>query len=79
MGSFSYGEENLEYNNYEGEHDYEEDTNDTLQFDEITVQDFSRANYMFNKAGCGLTSTEVNLIEITINQMISLGKIKNIR
>lgn len=68
--SISYGYE------VEGEYDdmqYNED------LDEINVQDLSKINNMFNKAGCGLTNDEAHLIGITIDQMSQLGKFKNIR
>ncbi|CAI6354534.1 unnamed protein product [Macrosiphum euphorbiae] len=47
--------------------------------DEIKVQDLSKINSIFNKAGCGITNDEVHLIGITIDQMSQLGKFKNIR
>lgn len=68
--SISYGYE------VEGEYDdmqYNED------LDKINVQDLSKINNMFNKAGCGITNDEAHLIGITIDQMSQLGKFKNIR
>jgi len=47
--------------------------------DEINVQDLSKINNIFNKAGCGITNDESHLIGITIDQMSQLGKFKNIR
>jgi len=49
------------------------------EMDEIKVQDLSKINSIFNKAGCGITNDEVHLIGITIDQMSQLGKFKNIR
>lgn len=46
---------------------------------EVQVQNIWEANYMFNKAGCGLPADEVALISLTMNQMALLKKFKNIR
>jgi hypothetical protein len=47
--------------------------------DEINVQNLSKINYMFNKAGCGITNDEAHLIGITMDQMSQLQKFKSIR
>ncbi|KAF0764875.1 radial spoke head protein 6 A-like [Aphis craccivora] len=63
---------------YEVEAEYD-DTQHNEDVDEINVQDLSKSNYMFNKAGCGLTNDEAHLIGITMDQMSQLEKFKNIR
>ncbi|XP_022171447.1 radial spoke head protein 4 homolog A-like [Myzus persicae] len=68
--SISYGYE------VEGEYD---DVQYNEEIDEINVQDLSKSNNMFNKAGCGITNDESHLIGITIDQMSQLGKFKSIR
>ncbi|XP_026819794.1 radial spoke head protein 6 homolog A-like [Rhopalosiphum maidis] len=68
--SISYG--------YEAEAEYD-DTQYDEEVDEISVQDLSKMNYMFNKAGCGITNDEAHLIRITMDQMSQLQKFKSIR
>lgn len=63
---------------YEVEAEYD-DTQHNEDVDEINVQDLSKINYMFNKAGCGLTNDEAHLIGITMDQMSLLEKFKSIR
>lgn len=64
----------------EYENEYEGDgISRPVELEEITVQDLSRSNYMFNKAGCGIRDDEANLIGMTMDQMSRLGKFKNIR
>lgn len=64
---------------YEGENEFEEDIYYSEKSNEVIVQDITKINYMFNKAGCGLTNDEANLIGITMNEMSHLEKFKNIR
>lgn len=64
---------------YEGEGEDESDVNNTNESNEMRVQNLAKINYMFNKAGCGMTNDEVNLIGITMNQLSRLEKFKNIR
>lgn len=52
---------------------------DGEKYVEVQVQNIWEANYMFNKAGCGLPTEEVALISLTMNQMALLNKFKNIR
>jgi len=68
--SISYGYE------VEGEYD---DLQYNEEIDNINVQDLSKINNIFNKAGCGITDDEAHLIGITINQMSQQGKFKSIR
>jgi len=63
---------------YEVEAEYD-DMKYSEKVDEINIQDLSKFNYMFNKAGCGITNDEAHLIGITMNQMSQLRKFKNIR
>lgn len=49
------------------------------EVDEIYVQNLSKINYAFNKAGCGITNDEAHLIGITMDQMSQLKKFKSIR
>lgn len=44
-----------------------------------TVQNLWEANYMFNKAGCGLPADEVALISLSMTQMAQSNKFKTIR
>lgn len=54
--------------------------NDLKNVDNINqVQNLWEANYMFNKAGCGLPADEVALISLTMNEMAQLNKFKYIR
>lgn len=69
----------LTFEEYNIEYEDEESINNTIGLNEIVVQDLSKTNYMFNKAGCGISNDEANLIGITMNQKLRLGKFKNIR
>lgn len=64
---------------YEGEGEYENDANNANKSNNITVQDLAKINYVFSKAGCGMTNDEVSLIGITMNQLSHFKKFKNIR
>lgn len=64
---------------YEVENEYEDDLKNFMDPNETIVQDLSKINYIFNKAGCGLTNDEVMLIGITMDQMSQSEKFKNIR
>lgn len=73
-------ESNLSYEEemgYEVENEYEDNLKN--ESNETIVQDLSKINHMFSKAGCGLTNDEVMLIGITMDQMSRLEKFKNIR
>jgi len=63
---------------YEVEGEYD-DMQYNEEIDDINVQDLSKINNMFNKAGCGITNDESHLIGITMDQMSQLGKFKSIR
>ncbi|XP_025208612.1 radial spoke head protein 4 homolog A-like [Melanaphis sacchari] len=65
-------------NGYEVEAEYD-DTQYNEEVNEINVQDLSKINYVFNKAGCGITNDEAHLIGITMDQMSQLEKFKSIR
>lgn len=64
---------------YEVENEYEDDLKNVMDPNDTIVQDLSKINYIFNKAGCGLTNDEVMLIGITMDQMSQSEKFKNIR
>lgn len=77
MSDLSFSDNNVDV---EYENDYEDsDIIRPVELEEISVQDLSQINYMFNKAGCGIRDDEANLIGITMDQMSRLGKFKNIR
>lgn len=63
----------------EYESEYQQDLEEPVNSEEVIVQDLSKTNYMFNKAGCGITNEEANLIGMTMDQMSRLNKFKNIR
>lgn len=76
INNIFYEEENFGY----GEENEDEDHIKNYEhLNAVIAQDLSQINYMFNKAGCGITTDEINLIKITIVQMSHLGKFKNIR
>lgn len=77
MSDLSFSDNNVDV---EYENEYEDSgIIHPVELEEISVQDLSQINYMFNKAGCGIRDDEANLIGITMDQMSRLGKFKNIR
>lgn len=46
---------------------------------DVQVQNIGEANYMFNKAGCGLPIDDVALITLTMSRMAQSNKFKSIR
>jgi len=46
---------------------------------ETAVQDLSLANYMFNKAGCGVTNDETYFIETVMNHLSNRVNFKSVR
>lgn len=46
---------------------------------DVQVQNIGEANYMFNKAGCGLPTDDVALISLTMSRMAQLNKFKSVR
>lgn len=46
---------------------------------DVQVQNIWEANYMFNKAGCGLPTDDVALISLTMSRMAQLKKFKSVR
>lgn len=64
---------------YEVENEYEDNLKNIVESNETIVQDLSKVNHMFNKAGCGLTNDEAMLIRVTMDQMSHSEKFKNIR
>lgn len=46
---------------------------------DVQVQNIWEANYMFNKAGCGLPTDDVALISLTMSRMAQLNKFKSVR
>lgn len=63
----------------EYENEYQQELEELVDFDEVILQDLSKTNYMFNKAGCGITNEEASLIGMTMDQMSHQNKFKNIR
>lgn len=51
----------------------------TNESDQIVIQDLTKINYLFNKAGCGIPHDEAYLIGLTMSQMTNQDKFKNIR
>ncbi|XP_050528408.1 radial spoke head protein 4 homolog A-like isoform X2 [Daktulosphaira vitifoliae] len=51
----------------------------TSSFEDKYVQNLWEANYMFRKAGYGLSNNEVSLIAILLNQMSEMNKFRSLR